>query len=408
MAKVRRRMKNVIAKNLSKIPFKIKFSVLEFTFWCSWCAFSSFAALFFRHRGLSEGQIGLALSFSTLAGILGQLFWGTLCDRKDKIKGPFMAANLLIGLTTLAFIPFRHPLIIFCLKALLGFAQVPQPAILDTWVLRSLKDQEKQYGHIRMWASLGFGLFAFLFGRLLEFTGFSALFIASSIFIGLTLFMSSLTGDVPRDNSGNKKDGLLKSFKKLIRERRYRFFIGVCFLIGLSARTVHLLLPLLVEKAGGTSRDLGLALFFGIITEIPMLLLSKRLAARFNSRVLIGLSVLLYLGQLGFLLFASSPFFIYVAMVLQGLAFGNYLPSFRLLIYESSPEELRTSAQTLGDSLCSSLTAVIGTAAGGFVIESHGVTPVLIGGLVLLGIALILLFFYREKEVKTKSKQVLK
>ncbi len=368
---------------------KLKFSFIQLTFWCSWCAFTSFAALYLKNQGLSDAQIGLALSVSTLGGILGQFVWGYLCDKFRSIKKNFLAANLVIWGAVLSFLFLKNSLWIYLMMFLLGFAQIPQPSILDTWILKKLPGREAEYGHIRLWASVGFAVFALGFGWAIKLWGYGVMFLTASFFILATLLVSLQISDA--DEKETTHESLKKSFKTLLKNRRYLFFMLVCFIIGLAYRTVHLLLPLIISHVHGSSAELGLAYFFGVATEIPMLLASKRLSQRFQSNTLIFFSTLLYMAQLVILLLATSPLLVMVAMAAQGLAFGNYLPSLRLFVYENAPENLRTSAQTLADAVLSSLTAVIGSAAGGVIIESYGVKTVLIIGLGLLATASLIL-----------------
>lgn len=370
-------------------PEKIKFSSIQLTFWCSWCSFTSFAALFFKNIGLSDSEIGFALSLSTLGGILGQFVWGFLCDRFHTIKKNFIAANLMIWAAVMSFLFFKSVRMILIIMFILGFAQVPQPSILDTWVLKKLPGKEEEYGHIRLWASGGFALFALIFGWAVRTWGFGIMFIAASFFVLATLLAAFRVDDAEEDNQ--RQSNLKDSFKKLFTNRRYLFFITVCFIIGLAYRTVHLLLPLIIDNVNGNSGDLGLAYFFGMITEIPMLLASKKLSKKLSPNFLILISVVLYIVQFLILIVAASPFMVILAMFAQGLAFGNYLPSIRLFVYESAPGNLRTTAQTFADAVCSSLTAVIGSAVGGIIIENHGIRAVLVIGTGLLGLALIIL-----------------
>lgn len=368
---------------------KLKFSFIQLTFWCSWCAFTSFAALFLKKKGLSQAQIGLALSISTLGGILGQFIWGFLCDKLKTIKKNFIAANLLMWISILAFLFLGGPVWVFILMFILGFAQIPQPSVLDTWILKKLPGREEEYGKIRLWASVGFALFALGFGWAIEFFGYQVIFITASFFIVLTLFVSFRVSDAKEKE--NRHESLKESFRALFKNKRYFFFIMVCFIIGLAYRTVHLLLPLIIDHVKGGAFELGLAYFFGVAAEIPMLLASKKLSTRFKSNTLILFSDILYMVQFAILIIATSPFLVMAAMVAQGLAFGNYLPSIRLFVYESAPESLRTSAQTLADAIVSSLTAVIGSAAGGLIIQNYGVKTVLIIGMGLLASAFVIL-----------------
>lgn len=129
------------------------------------------------------------------------------------------------------------------------------------------------------------------------------------------------------------------------------------------------------------------------MAEIPVLIASKRFAKQFKSLTLIAFSGILFLIHFIILYLAQNAFLVIVSMIAQGLAFGNYLPSVRLFVFENAPKELRTSAQTFQDAITSCLTAAIGSAAGGVIIQNYGIRTVLfIGmGLLVLAVSIILL-----------------
>lgn len=375
---------------------KTKFSILQLAFWCSWCAFTSFAALYFKHEGLSDSQTGFALSISALSGIPGQAVWGFLCDRLRTIKKIFFTANAIILAIILLFLLIRSPIAIMILMGFLGFTQVPQPAILDAWILKKMPGRENEYGHIRLWASFGFAVSALIFGRLIDNLGFSVMFISASISLLVTLAVSLSVPDYGADSPEKPRGMHLKDeYMKIARNKSLLFFLAIGFIIGLAARTTHILLPLIIEKVHGKANHLGMALFLTGIAEIPALIASKRLSKRFKALTLILVSVILYLGQFAFLYLAKSPTLVFVAMVLQGLAFGNYLPSVRLFVNQNSPEDLRTSAQTLTDMIISGLSGVIGSAVGGIVIQNSGIHSVVIICLILTVTAGMILIFRR-------------
>lgn len=369
---------------------KIRFSLLQFTFWCSWCAFTSFVALYLKHQGHSQANIGLAVSVSTLAGILGQLFWGYLSDRFHTIRRVFIPANLMIAAIILCFLFFRGYPAILLMMALLGFSQVPQPSILDTWILKALPKHEHEYGSIRLWASVGFALFALGFGRILSSFGFSWLFIAPLFFILASLILALMTPDIRRDEKKEDSAGMRQAFQKILHTPSYLFFIGICFIIGLAARTTHLLLPLIIDAVKGNASHLGLALFITGTSEIPMLMLSRRLSKKLKPYSLVLISCLCYGVQFLLLYLARSTLLVFVAMIFQGMAFGNLLPSIRLFVYNHTPEPLRTMAQTITDGICSSLAGVIGSAAGGFIIQNMGLSALILSCLILTGIAFLM------------------
>jgi PPP family 3-phenylpropionic acid transporter len=374
---------------------KTRFSLLQFTFWCSWSSFTSFAALFFKHVGLTDAETGLALSLSALFGIPGQAVWGFLCDKLRTGKKVFISANVLILLIILMFTFIRGTVPIMVLMSLLGFTQIPQPAVLDSWILGSIGDRKEDYGHIRLWASLGFAVSALLFGKLIRLLGYPVMFISASIFIILTVAISITIPESAAMEKEKARIRLLDDYREIAHNRRFLFFLLIGFMIGLAARTTHMLLPLIIEKVQGTADDLGMAFFITGLSEIPMLAASKRLTARFHAMSLIMVSALLYIGQFSLMLLASSPTLIFFAMAFQGLAFGNFLPSVRLFVRQHAPGDLKTSAQTLTDGIVSSLAGVIGSAAGGMIIQRWGAHMVIMMCIALSAAACLILAFKR-------------
>lgn len=89
-------------------------------------------------------------------------------------------------------------------------------------------------------------------------------------------------------------------------------------------------------------------------------------------------------------------------MLFSGLAYGNFLPSFRIYSADCAPAELRTSALSITDGVFGGVAAMIGTMFGGVLIDLLGVKPFLCIGFGMTLLALVL-FLLLRRSVKRQA-----
>jgi MFS transporter, PPP family, 3-phenylpropionic acid transporter len=379
-------------KSIQSKALKTKFSTLQLTFWCSWCAFTSFAVLYFKSKGMTESSIGFAISAMTAAGILGQIVCGYICDTLHTTKRVFTTANFLLLFITLCFQFIKNPVIIIVMMASMGFLQNPQPGILDSWILKKFVGREGEYGVIRAWASFGFAVFAFFYGQIIEHFGWNVIFIFTTLFFLLTLIVSFITEDIPKkDKHSVYQKPSSGAVKELLKNSNYLFIITVGFIISFSSYTVMIFLPLIISAVGGSSSNYGIALFAAVITEVPTLMLSKHILKRINPKTAMIFAAIISIIQFTCLMFASTPAIVIAVSALQGFSYGTYLSSVRRHVSSIAPKQLYTTAQTLFDGVCTGLTGVISGVVSGYVLQAYGVKRLLLICLILTSTGLILL-----------------
>lgn len=351
----------------------LKFSVLQLTFWSTWCSFFSFAGMYFTARGFSYTFIGLAMSAAVMSGVAGQIFWGYLCDKTHSIKKVFVLANVIIWALVMIFSIRTSQIFTILLMAFLGFCQIPQAAILDSWIIRKSSMERLNYGFIRMWASLGFSFFAWVIGAMIDETGFMIMFIFNTFFVICSLVAALLTSDPPVRQEKKREINLKKSYIKLLANKRYSLFLVACFLAGFGTQAADNLLPLIVKNLGGTASDLGMVIFLSAITEVPIFMLSIKIFQRFSNKTCFLFSFSVYILQYIILMLAKSPLAVAIGMSLQGIGFAIFLPNIRKFANSNSPVELRTSAQTMTDAVNTGLAGTIASFLGALVIENFSV-----------------------------------
>ncbi|RCX16536.1 MFS1 family protein [Anaerobacterium chartisolvens] len=370
----------------------LKFSILQFTFWSTWCSFFSFAGMYFIHSGYSYSFVGAAMSVAICCGIAGQVFWGFLCDKLQSIKKVFILANILLLAAILALADPRSPYSVLIFIGFLGFCQTPQPAVLDSWILKKNVNTPLNYGFIRMWASIGFSCFGWIIGISIEGAGYGVMFVFAAAFVAVTLAVSLLVSDCGGGGEGIRLGDLRLSYGRLIKNRRYLLFLAACFLIGFGNQATDNLLSLVVSEVGGGSGDLGMIIFLSAITELPFFFYSARIFSRFSPRQCFWFSCCAYVLEYTIIALAHSTTMVAVGVLFQGIGFSVLLPNLRTFAHDNSPEQMRTSAQTLTDAVFAGLAGMASSAFGAVIIERAGVGVMfgLCAGAAILAMALFL------------------
>lgn len=351
----------------------LKFSILQFTLWTTWCSFFSFAAMYFVDSGYGYSFVGVALSVAIGCGIAGQVFWGFLCDKIQSIKKVYILVNILLLLAILTLYRPVSPIHILISIGFFGFCQTPLPAILDSWILKKHVANSLDYGFIRMWAALGFSLFGWIVGINIEKAGYWVMFVYAGFFITCTTVVSLLTADAEGSDQGIKLKDMGPGYMKLLKNKKYLLFLAACLMIGLGNQASGNLRAMVVTEVGGNSDSLGMIIFLAAITELPFFFFSSKIFSRFTAKQCFVFSCCAYMIHFIIVALAKSIAAVAFGMMFHGIGFSVLLPNLRAFAYNNVPEELRTSGLTLTDALFAGLAGVISSAFGAIIIENTSV-----------------------------------
>lgn len=365
---------------------KIKFSILQITYWCSIASFASFSIAYVRTKGISATYIGIMGAVFMLCAVAGQLFWGGVCDRFQKNKIVFIITNACLLTVSMAFYFTVSPGWILITYAAMGFLQSPTASNLDSWILKNAKNNFSQYGPIRSMGSLGFSVFIFFYGTLISSKGYGLMPVFLSFFI-LSSIIVSLT--IPEIETGENIVTVVKitpaDIKALFYRKSYLYLIIILFFAGLSLTSVAQNKILIWEDLKAPISYQGFDSSFHAVFQVPFLFLTLTLS-RINVKVRLAGAMLFNFIMLLVLYFAKIPQVVVVGSIISGTGFGLLLPSMREIIAASTPERLRTTAQGLGDAVYASLSGISGSLLAGVIIDSFGVKSML---LICVGVFLI-------------------
>ncbi|WP_442593985.1 MFS transporter [Neobacillus sp. D3-1R] len=339
-------------------------------------------------------EIGLILSIGPIIMIFFQPLWGMLSDNVKKPTKLLMITTILAGLLSLGFTMFEDFYGLFLIALMVSVFQSAIIPISDSISLKFSTRIKENYGNIRLFGSLGFGLAVFIMGKLSE-------HFAISIFISFCVSLvlaSLLTTKIPNE----KIDAKMKIFtgiKELFAIKKFTIFLVVTFMIFGPNLANNFYFSLFIQDRGGTYTGIGIAFLVAVLSEIPFM----RVAGNWINKIGI-LQVATLAGVISclrWLLYFSEPNLniIYITSVIQGFSIGLFIPAALQYIREITPVQITATAVTIYSAIGNGLGNWFSTFISGIIYEELNIYFVYLFFFVmgLIGVLLTMWLVRKEK-----------
>jgi PPP family 3-phenylpropionic acid transporter len=351
--------------------------------------FPYFALLLRENAGLSATQVGLVLAIQPLVGLFAQPAWGQIADRSGSRVRVLVA--LCVG-TALGYVALgnAHGLAQVALAtfvfALFGSAVFP---VAISVTFGALVDP-RRFGRVRVWGTLGYFIVVVGAPPLL-----SALRAARGLGVvqggpsepGLE-WMFELAGGLMlaaamvalglREEGASSQRAQRGDLRVLLSTpaflRALAFVAGAQFFLNGPMQ----LFPLYVRARGGSMSDVSHMWIVMLLCEVPLILHSERLFARFSVTGVMAAATAC--GGLRWLLTAWAPSlaWAYPVQLVHGLVVTGLGVGTALHVQQIVPSRLRSTAQAFVALLGSSIGGALSSVLCGAAVDRVGVTPVFI------------------------------
>lgn len=339
-----------------------------FLFYAAWAALVPFLPLFYKSLGFSGGQIGLLTSITPLVTLVGAPVWGGIADASRRHR-VVLLGTMAGAIATVAVLTQMRAFAWLALSvgayAFFNSTVIP---LVDNSVLAMLGTRRSEYGKLRLWGAVGWGISAPLAGWLAGRFGAAAPFGVYIALMSLTLLFASQMNISPGALGGS----YWKDFGRLLRDRRWWFFLLAIFLAGVSASTVNNYLFLFMAELNSPSTLMGLALSMATVSEVPALFFSSWLVRRLGARGVLVMALGAYIVRLLLYSIASAPWQILLIQLLHGLTFAAVWAAGVSYAHDLAPNGLGATAQGLFNATLMGLGGISGSLAGGLLLERFG------------------------------------
>lgn len=327
-------------------------------------AYVPFWSLWLESKGISAEQIGLLIGLG-----LGIRFAGNLLimGRANRATLLIPTCRYLAVLSLLCYLGFYWVDGFWALLALMLLANFIYPTLLplsEALAARMMLQVKLDYGKVRLWGSAAFIVGSTLVGALVQHYGAS--WVLHAMILGLLLLtglswlpMAPAPQDAP--SSGNKI-----GFRSLLTDRSFLIFLLVVSLLQGSHAAYYGFSALYWKAHGYAENVIGYLWALGVMAEIGMFALSRRLLKGFSYQQLFFIGGLGCVLRWTLLANTTELAWLLVAQLLHAVTFCvSHLGAIRYMT-QQLPAEQVIPAQTLYAAFPAGVVMALLTAVAGF------------------------------------------
>jgi MFS family permease len=369
--------------------------------------------------GFSAMTTGLCCATQAVATVLSSLLAGQIADRWVSAEKALAACAVLAGLDLWLLAELREPASVFA--ATLFFWMVTGPMLLlgTTIAFTHLEKPEKQFGAVRLWGTVGWGVMVLLVSYLLAGPGWLTTCLAyvrpdkpvpgigdgfrlggliAFLLAGYTLTVPTTP---PRQPAGARSTAAPLEAMKLLRKGTFATYcacaLGLCITFSFTTQTT----PLLLQDLGIERHWLGPTMTLAQITEVLTMALLPGLLLRLGLRgtMLLGLGA--WLCSMCVLAVGRPVELVVASLGLNGLYVTGFLISGQVYVNSQVDGGLRASVQGLFN-FVNGLGLLAGNLLAGWLREwTRGELAITFSIGAAITVALLVLFLagFRHREV---------
>ncbi len=338
-----------------------------FLFYAAAACLSPFLVLYYQSIGLDGHQIGVLTALPSIVMIFSAPLWTGYADAHHLHRSLFFLATLgaiIAGFAIQAVHNFEWLIPAVIIYAFFFSTILP---FMDGAVMSMLGEQRSQYGKLRLWGAVGWGLAAPLTGAFIERSGILWLFWIYAI----VLFASLLVGMQIPLSQGHASEPFWLGVHKLIRPRILHF-LALMFVGGLCIAALSTFLFLYMETLGASKTLMGFSLTFATISELPMFFFSDRLLRYWGARGLFLFGLSAYILRFLLYSFITVAWPILFIQLLHGATFSTMWVAAVSYASEIAPPGLGATAQGLVSTIMFGIGSAAGALLGGVFYQDFG------------------------------------
>lgn len=287
-----------------------------FTYFFSYGIFLPFWSVWLAGVGLTPESIGILLGVGLVARFLGSLLIAPRVTDPSRLIRVLRVLALLSLLFVLAFwldTRFASLMIVMIGFNLFFSPLVPlTDALANTWQKQITMD----YGRVRLWGSVAFVIGSALVGKLVSLYDYQAILALLSLSIASMLLGMLITPSVmPQGEARQQASAGWRAWRALAQEN-WRFLACVCLLQGAHA-AYYGFSAIYWQEAGYSASAVGYLWSLGVVAEVIIFAVSKKVFSRFSARDLLLLSCLCGVVRWGIMGWTTALPWLLVAQVLH-------------------------------------------------------------------------------------------
>lgn len=315
-----------------------------FTYFFSYGIFLPFWSVWLNGAGLTPETIGLLLGAGLIARFLGSLLIAPRVSDPSRLISALRILALLTLVLALAFWAGTH--VAWLMVVMVGFNLFFSPlvpltdALANTWQKQITMD----YGRVRLWGSVAFVIGSALTGKLVSLFDYRAILVMLTLGIASMLLGMLLRPSVPPQGESRQQESAGWPAWRALVTQSWRFLACVCLLQGAHA-AYYGFSAIYWQGAGYSASAVGYLWSLGVVAEVVIFALSKKLFRRFSARDLLLLSAVCGVIRWALMGWTTALPWLIVAQILHcGTFTVCHLAAMRYIAARQGSEVIRLQA----------------------------------------------------------------
>jgi MFS transporter, PPP family, 3-phenylpropionic acid transporter len=319
--------------------------VFYFFYFQSVAVYMTFMPPYLRGLGLTGREISTLYAIPPLLALAVPLAWATLADRTRRHD---RVLRIVVGGACLGFVPLLFarsfaPILIGWIT--FAVFSVAVGGLADALAVARVR-AGAIYGRLRLWGSVGYVVAAVAVGALLSARGHGADGIAPvALWLALVAaFIAALPLRGTGEDSARPSAGDVKA---LLAKPRLRLLLLAAALHWVCLTPYNVYFGVLMRDLGLSPNVWGLAFSTGVVAEVIVLAMFRRLEARFPLDVLLAAAFVASALRWLAISVVDATWALVALQAIHGLSFGLFWSAAIALIAATAPGSLRATGQAL-------------------------------------------------------------
>lgn len=368
---------------------KIKYYTTMGLYWSVIASCVSFLNVFLTGRGLGTAEIGFLTAVGNGLAAIFQPIVSKVCSRSNKNERDFLVLISMLAMTLVIMALERTSGLAMKIEivAAIALVLVMQPLLNSLGYFYIARSVEINYGVSRGIGSITFAVTSFILGILSEINKDLSMVMAA-VLLGVLILSLLAQKPISGNNVVTVFDG--RAQKQKIQNSKFVIFLLAVGMLFTFYNVTNVYLLQIAKRIGGDAKTVGTAFAVAALFEFPIMFMFNRLKEKFKSRSMLIFSGIFFLLKGILTYIATSPSTLIAIQVTQLFGFALFTPCSVDFINDIMSDEKKITGQGF---LASAITmgGVIGSVAGGVLIESLGVLNTLIVSNIICLIAILLI-----------------
>ena len=382
----------------------IRYACIHGFYWMLCCSMIGYASVFLLDKGFTNTTIGTVLAISNILAVFGQPAVASYMDKTAKLSLRMLISLILVVIIAislvLCFLTGASMVMVVLTIVAFTLMLTLQPFINSLTFAFEKNGIHINFGLARGIGSVAYAVMSLILGNLVAafspellpffYVGLSL----CALFFVYTFFLPGHKDEIVHQEKETEHDQL--SMGQFIKKyKTFMLLLVATVLLFFDHSVINNFFIQVVNHINGNSADMGNAIFLAAVLELPTMALFTKFQQKIGCKNMMLISAVFFSVKHVLTYFAVNMFMIYVAQVMQMLAYAVFIPASVYYVSQLVEEHDMNKGQALVTGAMT-LASVFASLAGGVLLDALGVSKVLMIGAIISVLGTICMFISVE------------